>query len=167
MSFPWARYHDGPNGLPFTVDITIPRLPRAHSKFCTCITIREDYPCEECGEVYAQIHRLIDIARNPKAHTNYKFLGLGHIHDLVKKHADQINQLKLQACNDSHKYIYALTQLDDYNHLLMAISHNDIPRIHQIVNVALTHGASVREVVNKLEDALEGVYRPRGMALTT
>lgn len=58
--------------------------------------------------------------------------------------------------------MYALTQLDDFNRLLMAISHNDIPRIHQIVNVALRNGASVREVVNKLEDALEGVYRPRG-----
>ncbi|KAG2356789.1 hypothetical protein BDR07DRAFT_1380569 [Suillus spraguei] len=60
-----------------------------------------------------------------------------------KKHADQINELKLQACNDSHKYIHALTQLDDYNCLLMAISHNDIPRIHQIVNIAMCNGASV------------------------
>ncbi|KAG2339927.1 hypothetical protein BDR05DRAFT_977596 [Suillus weaverae] len=87
------------------------------------------------------------------AHTNYKFLGLSRMHDSVKKHADQINQLKLQACNESRKYIYALTQLDDYNHLLMAISHNNIPHIHQIINVALRNGAS-------LEDALEGVYHP-------
>lgn len=78
VSFPWARYHDRPDTLPFTVDITIPRLPHAHSKFCTQFTIRQDYPCEECGEVYPQIYRLIDIARNPKAHTNYKFLGLAY-----------------------------------------------------------------------------------------
>lgn len=44
----------------------------------------------------------------------------------------------------------------------MAISHDDIPCIHQIINVALRNGASVRAVVNKLEDALEGVYHPRG-----
>ncbi|KAG1837377.1 hypothetical protein DFJ58DRAFT_734422 [Suillus subalutaceus] len=56
----------------------------------------------------------------------------------------------------------ALTQLDDYNRLLMAISENDIPRIHQVINIALRNGASIREVVNKLEDALEGTYRPRG-----
>lgn len=56
----------------------------------------------------------------------------------------------------------SLTQLDDYNRLLMAISEKDIPRIHQIVDVALRHGSSVREVVNKLEDALEGAYTPRG-----
>ncbi|KAG1829252.1 hypothetical protein EV424DRAFT_1470766 [Suillus variegatus] len=44
----------------------------------------------------------------------------------------------------------------------MAISENDIPRIHQVINIALRNGASIREIVNKLEDALEGVYRPRG-----
>ncbi|KAG1786519.1 uncharacterized protein HD556DRAFT_1248152, partial [Suillus plorans] len=163
MSFPWARYHDGPDRLPFTVDITVPRLPRARSKLCSHLTIREDYPCEECGEVYAHVYHLIDIARNPKAHTNYHYLGLAHMRDiLVKKHADQVNQLKLQACNDSCKYMYTLTQLDDYNRLVMAISENDIPRIHQVINIALRNGASIREIVNKLEDALEGVYQPRG-----
>ncbi|KIK32868.1 hypothetical protein CY34DRAFT_100629 [Suillus luteus UH-Slu-Lm8-n1] len=44
----------------------------------------------------------------------------------------------------------------------MAISHNNIPRIHQIINVALCNGASVCTVVNKLKDALEGVYHPHG-----
>ncbi|KAG1743139.1 hypothetical protein EDB19DRAFT_1633376 [Suillus lakei] len=58
--------------------------------------------------------------------------------------------------------MYTLTQLDDYNHLMMAISENNIPRIHQVINIALCNGASIREVVNKLEDALEGVYQPCG-----
>ncbi|KAG1863503.1 hypothetical protein C8R48DRAFT_560697, partial [Suillus tomentosus] len=64
--------------------------------------------------------------------------------------------------NDSRKYTRTLTQLDDYHRLLMAVSENDIPRLQQIINVALRHGTSVCEIVNKLEDALEGVYRPRG-----
>lgn len=44
----------------------------------------------------------------------------------------------------------------------MAISKGDIPRLQQIINVAMRNGASIREVVNKLEDALEGAYSPRG-----
>ncbi|KAG2740438.1 hypothetical protein P692DRAFT_201728137, partial [Suillus brevipes Sb2] len=56
----------------------------------------------------------------------------------------------------------SLTQLNDYSRLLMAISENDVPRLQQIIKIALDNGASVREVVNKLEDAIEGVYRPRG-----
>jgi len=52
-----------------------------------------------------------------------------------------------------------LTQLDDYHHLLMAISEQDIPRLWQIINIALRNGASVWEIVNKLKDTLEGAYR--------
>jgi hypothetical protein len=44
----------------------------------------------------------------------------------------------------------------------MAISEGNIPRLQQIISVALRNGASIREVVNKLEDALEGAYNPRG-----
>ncbi|KAG1882382.1 hypothetical protein F4604DRAFT_1879480 [Suillus subluteus] len=44
----------------------------------------------------------------------------------------------------------------------MAVSQNDIPHLQQIINVALGNGASVREVVNKIKDAIEGIYRPRG-----
>lgn len=44
----------------------------------------------------------------------------------------------------------------------MVVSENNIPRLQQIITVALRHGTSVRQIVNKLEDALEGVYRPRG-----
>jgi hypothetical protein len=29
MMFPWESYHDGPNTLPFTVDVTHPSEPRA------------------------------------------------------------------------------------------------------------------------------------------
>ncbi|KAG2065211.1 hypothetical protein BDR04DRAFT_1033349, partial [Suillus decipiens] len=56
----------------------------------------------------------------------------------------------------------SLTQLDDYNRLLMVISENDVPRLQQVIKIALDSGASVREIVNKLEDAIEGVYCPRG-----
>jgi hypothetical protein len=44
----------------------------------------------------------------------------------------------------------------------MAVSEQDIPCLQQIINVALCNGASIRQVVNKLEDALEGVYHPQG-----
>jgi hypothetical protein len=54
----------------------------------------------------------------------------------------------------------ALTQLDDYNHLLMAIFEQDIPQLQQSINVTLRNGASICQIVNKLEDALEGVYHP-------
>jgi hypothetical protein len=41
----------------------------------------------------------------------------------------------------------------------MAVSKQDIPCLQQIINVALCNGASVHQVVNKLEDALEAMMR--------
>ncbi|KAG1866670.1 hypothetical protein F4604DRAFT_2023153 [Suillus subluteus] len=108
------------------------------------------------------VTHLVDTARNPKSHTNYCFLGLVHMQDLAKGYADQTRQLKLQGLNDSRKYMHALTPLDDYQQLLMAISEKDIPCLQQIVNVVLHNGASIQEIVNKLEDALGGIYRPQG-----
>ncbi|KAG2044115.1 hypothetical protein BDR03DRAFT_977769 [Suillus americanus] len=91
-----------------------------------------------------------------KAHTNYKYLGLVHMQDIAKIYAAQVKELKLQACNNSQKHMTSLTQLDDYNCLLMAISENDVPHLQQVIKITLDNGASVREVVNKLEDAIEG-----------
>ncbi|KAG1738230.1 hypothetical protein EDB19DRAFT_1983776 [Suillus lakei] len=137
MLFPWERYHEGPDSLPFLVDISNSAVPR-------------------------HITQLADAARNPKSHTNYRFLGLAHMQDLTKGYANQTRQLRLQGLNESRQYMSTLTQLDDYSRLLMAISEQDIPWLQQIINIALRNGAGVWEIVNKLEDALEGVYRPRG-----
>jgi hypothetical protein len=47
MMFPWESYHDGPNALPFTVDITHPSDPSARLKHCHS-TMFENSPCSEC-----------------------------------------------------------------------------------------------------------------------
>ncbi|KAG1897499.1 uncharacterized protein F5891DRAFT_957131, partial [Suillus fuscotomentosus] len=64
--------------------------------------------------------------------------------------------------NDYQKHMMSLTQLDDYSHLLMAISENDVPRLQQVIKITLDNGANVHKVINKLEDAIEGIYCPRG-----
>jgi hypothetical protein len=85
MCFPWACYHDGSDRLPFTVNITVPRLLHTQSKLCMHLTVWEDYyPCEEYGEIYAHIYCLIDIVCSPKVHTNYQYLSLTHIEILLE-----------------------------------------------------------------------------------
>ncbi|KAG1858796.1 hypothetical protein DFJ58DRAFT_840379 [Suillus subalutaceus] len=123
MLFPWERYHNGLDALPFFIDTQNPSAIRLQSKRC----LSYGTPCDECTEIPLHVKHLADIARTPRAHTNYKFLGLAHVQDITRTYAEQIKQLKLQ-----------------------------------IVNVALRNGASIHAVVNKLEDALEGVYHPQG-----
>jgi hypothetical protein len=88
------------------------------------------------------IARIAEVARDPKSHTNYKFLGLAHMQDIACTYTNQLNDLKLQVSrvqfshvltnsiqglNNLRKYISTLTQLDDYHRLLMVVSENDIP----------------------------------------
>ncbi|KIK36883.1 hypothetical protein CY34DRAFT_93661, partial [Suillus luteus UH-Slu-Lm8-n1] len=95
MLFPWGRYHSGPDALPYTIDITQPSAPRARSKYCTH-TRFQGSACDECTDVHRHILHLSEIARDPKQHTNYKYLGLGHLQDIAKTYAEQIKVLKLQ-----------------------------------------------------------------------
>lgn len=138
-------------------------------------------PCGECAALSAHVDNLSQTVWNLKPHTNYKYLGLANMQDIAQSYAEQARQLKLQVClllsmpvcvlanstptqglNASHEYISVLTRLDDYHRLLMTISEHGIPRLQQIVSVALGNGASVHEIINKLEDALEGAYCPWG-----
>ncbi|KAG2352294.1 hypothetical protein BDR07DRAFT_1314420 [Suillus spraguei] len=107
-------------------------------------TLIEGLPCGKCAALSAHVNHLSQTARDPKPHTNYKYLGLANMQDIAQSYADQAWQLRLQGLNASCKYISALTRLDDYHRLLMAISEHDISRLQQIIHVALGNGASVR-----------------------
>ncbi|KAG2753036.1 hypothetical protein P692DRAFT_20723497, partial [Suillus brevipes Sb2] len=96
MLFPWERYHAGPDSLPFTVDISNCTTPRARSKRCLARSAVQGLPCEECADVPMHIARIAEVARDPKSHTNYKFLGLAHMQDIARTYANQLNDLKLQ-----------------------------------------------------------------------
>lgn len=96
MLLPWERYHEGPNSLPFLIDITHPSKPRVRSKRCRLSTLLEGVPCDECADISQHVSQLVEAVCDPKLHTNYCFLGLAHMQDLTKGYADQTRQLKLQ-----------------------------------------------------------------------
>jgi hypothetical protein len=96
MLFPWERYHNGPDSLPFTLDISNPTMPQARSKLCLGSLVTQDLPCDECADVPAHIARLAEVARAPKSCTNYRYLSLAHMQDIARSYAEQANTLKLQ-----------------------------------------------------------------------
>ncbi|KAG2096550.1 uncharacterized protein F5147DRAFT_583983 [Suillus discolor] len=96
MLFPWEHYHSGPDSLPFTVDISNCATPRARSKLCLGCSAMQDIPCEECADIPTHIACIAEVTRDPKSHTNYKFLGLAHMQDIARIYANKLNELKLQ-----------------------------------------------------------------------
>ncbi|KAJ7888587.1 hypothetical protein B0H14DRAFT_2433366, partial [Mycena olivaceomarginata] len=52
--------------------------------------------------------------------------------------------------------------MDDYQRLVMAITTNDVPRIHAIIETAMRNGVSIRAMANRIFDAFEGLHRTKG-----
>ncbi|KAG2054350.1 hypothetical protein BDR06DRAFT_971579 [Suillus hirtellus] len=67
------------------------------------------FPWERYHDGPNALPSLVDSMRalpaDPQSHTNYKFLGLGHMQNIARGYADQMKQLKLQASNESCKYM--------------------------------------------------------------
>jgi hypothetical protein len=108
MLFPWERYHDGPDALPFLVDTWNPSALHLRSKGC----LSHGTPCDKCAKIPLHVERLADIAHTPKAHINYKFLGLAHMQDIARTYAEQIKQLRLQVSHSLLQFFCIHTDYD-------------------------------------------------------
>ncbi|KAH9940250.1 hypothetical protein B0H21DRAFT_872024, partial [Amylocystis lapponica] len=84
----------------------------------------------------------------------------------------ELNKWKLKACyflrlstatlNLGRALGAAARKLDDCRRFVMAIAERDVQRVHVIVQTALRNGASLSRIVTKIEQAYDGLYRPRG-----
>ncbi|KAG0697506.1 hypothetical protein DFH29DRAFT_811628 [Suillus ampliporus] len=69
---------------------------------------------------------------------------------------------KVQELNDARQVTHVLTRLDDYKSLIIALSENDVPHMQYILAVVLKQGASIRQIINTLEDAIAGTCHLQG-----
>ena len=56
-----------------------------------------------------------------KPHTNYSFLNLKQLENIVKKYADKLNDVNLEALNDKRKIFRLENKQSDYSRLLNLI----------------------------------------------
>ena len=53
-------------------------------------------------------------------------------------------------------------RMSEHGRFLIALSELDVPRVRQLVATALKAGRSISYIVDKLFDAANGLYRPKG-----
>jgi hypothetical protein len=68
----------------------------------------------------------------------------------------------MKGLNHGRKIRRLLSGLEDHSSLVIALSQCDVPWLRNLLQTALTNGASIRTILRMLEDALERGYRPRG-----
>lgn len=56
----------------------------------------------------------------------------------------------------------AARKVQDYKCIMMLIASNEIAGIRRLIAASLRHGCSARSIVILIEQAIEGLYSPRG-----
>lgn len=72
-----------------------------------------------------------------------------------------INELKLAGLNTMRTLLVRAQNLDAHKRFTMAVSQNNIPRLHSLVSTALKNGQSIYLILDKINLAIRGVYSPK------
>eukprot|EP00899_Mesostigma_viride_P029393 jgi/Mesvir1/9639/Mv12135-RA.1 len=95
---------------------------------------------------------------------NYKFLSVRQLRERLEELLRQRNEWKLAHLNVSRRVAVLSKQVDMDQQFMLAIRDNSVPRIRQLVSVALRRGRSVQFIVHQMGQAIKGLYRAKGFA---
>lgn len=56
----------------------------------------------------------------------------------------------------------AAGKIQEYKQIMMMIASNNIPRLQQLIAVALSHGSSAEAIAAQIGRAIDGIYSPLG-----
>ncbi|KIN93961.1 hypothetical protein M404DRAFT_169661, partial [Pisolithus tinctorius Marx 270] len=160
-NFPWLCTRDGPDKLPFQVEL-IDGVIFVHVENCFRFSnVPELSVCLACDALAPKVTALAELARDWNKYTRHSLLTLMQLLEVAKNLDDQANTLKLQGLNDARKIKRMLSSLEDHTSLVMALSDHDVPWLRQLLQTSLHNGTSIRTILRMIEDALERSYRPK------
>ena len=99
-------------------------------------------------------------------HTNYNYLTFNQLKELLDYKNQQINNLKLENLNKLRSIISLRNKTNDFKRFMILISQNQIPRLHQIIRISINNGFGINGIIEKIKNAIENVYHPRGYSKT-
>ena len=74
---------------------------------------------------------------------------------------DVLNSEKLKSLNRCRKIERLNKSLELHQRFMMVIKDNSIPKLHEIVKVAISSKRSLQYIISKLIAAVDGVYNPK------
>ncbi|KAK6977813.1 hypothetical protein R3P38DRAFT_2809893 [Favolaschia claudopus] len=145
--------------LPWNVEFGSKLVVRSHE--CKVISTDVCYPCQRLLR-HPVITRMLE--RNEDGihpNTPFAYLTIDDTQNLLHKKNAQINGLKLAGLSLGRTLLRRATHLEAYSRLRIAISRNDVPRIHAIVGNDLKHGASIFKTLGNIGHASDKNYHPK------
>ena len=90
-----------------------------------------------------------------------KYLSHQQVEQRLAHHKDQEAKYRLKMHTQSKTIARLNKTMDLHQRLLHSIKDNKVHRLHDIVNVALRQGRSIGYIVEKVTDAIGGIYNPQ------
>ncbi len=135
----------------------------------------------ECSNLEYNTELSVVIERSTqdtKPHTNYQYLNLKQMNQLVVKYSESLNFERLESLNSKRSLYRSNNKVSDYKRFINLIGNisilkiclkfiqtlikhfmlgnNDISRVRQVIKAALNKGSSINALIDQLTRALTG-----------
>ena len=91
---------------------------------------------------------------------NHIYLSHSQLSEKAKSSQEEKRLLRLKLMNSSFKNSKLCATLTLHERFVVLISENNIPRLQQLVNVALRNNRSITHIVTKVLNVIDGIYMP-------
>lgn len=135
-----------------------------HSNKCKKWLNEPNQICSMCKSLDGskQVEDIVRRATSCSLHTNHSFLTFSQLEERFGLMRDERTSLWFQKLNVTRKVQHLLKTLDIYKKLVLSLGQNDVPRLRQLIATALKNGRSVNYIVDKVSQAVDGVYHAKG-----
>jgi hypothetical protein len=126
--------------------------------------VLQTHTCHACQNIpnSTSFTKFMKRAIDAPSHTPWQYLNHKQIYGHLTKTTKDYRQLKLKVMKMNKKLLRAQKKTNDYQRIMMLLANNDVPGLRRLLTVALRKGAGVQSVTSVLEQAISGLYRPRG-----
>lgn len=120
--------------------------------------------CEACQMLpyMKAVEQIESRAHVADKHINLRFLTYSQLQERIEKLKTERSDLWLSSLNQARKLNRIAKSLEAHKRLVLCLSENDVPRLRQLLKVALQNGRSIHYVIDKIHEAIMGLYRARG-----
>ena len=91
---------------------------------------------------------------------NHLYMSHTQLSEKAKSLSEEKRELRLMLMNSFFKNSKLCTTLSMHERFLVSISEHNLPRLQQLVNVALKNHRSISHIVTKVINVIDGIYRP-------
>jgi hypothetical protein len=123
--------------------------------------------CKPCGDlqhstVVKKIEQRADNLTLHTTHTNNEYLTWAQMQCRYGKQRAGRGPERLQRLALQKRLLVVQEKLQLHEAFIMALSEGSVPRLQQLVGVALRNGEGIGSILSRLHAALAGMYSPKG-----